>query len=218
MDIAAKFVAATRTSCSPHDAALLVCDMGNVRVEKCSASLTCTNTAKVQGLDCTILPGQLTQAVADTLKALDLSASDMQALTDVLTNKAPPSSFVPGSGSLAALEQAVAGATEYINIRCNPTLISDQSVSFPVVTLEDCSGDTLTGLNQLDQTTRCAAGALEEFLAPLGSQTSTTWNDGLTLSSPVVIAALVVLFAVLVVVGAMTGKTLASKKASAGRV
>ena len=184
-EVTSKFILAASTTCSTTAANLLVCDLADVIVYKCSGTLSCGNTAKVQTTSCDA--EGVDRALAAAFNAAPGISQDQLTSMATIVTPLDGGNNVPSFANPA--QAAAAYASVYITNRCFLNSYTRQAVGFPLVVLQDCSGVTVSGLNTLDASTRCAVGALSELIPPdpvlLGKSTAPAlpiWENPLKLT------------------------------------
>ena len=135
-------------ACTPTQVATATCNFADIDLSNCPADITCTNTATGStSYSCT--QAQLDAVLDATLAANPLSPSEVKVANAITSTS-------DSSGATAV--------KQYINVRCNPSLISNNYVAFPKLYLTDCSNASIAAVNSIDQGTRCTMGALDEIV------------------------------------------------------
>jgi hypothetical protein len=153
-----KFLIQVRDICSAEAAAILVCDLQNVVINKCSATVSCENDGSATSYVC-----QADQAAKAVEQAFLASTTEPTAdQTQSIATLTQPFSNQPGYDPTNAASMAYIYALQ----RCNSRVFSQQSTVLPLVQLTDCTGAVVTGLNSLNTLTRCNMGVLSELVPP----------------------------------------------------
>lgn len=163
-EVTSNFILNATDVCTNTTADLLVCDLADVVVYKCNAQITCDNKANVQTTACDA--AQVVKAVAAAFNSsTQVSPSQLADMTTI-TQALYPGNNIPNFVANGTPAANVAAA--YITNRCYVNSDVKQAITFPLVMLEDCgkAPAIVTGLNQLDASTRCAVGALSELIPP----------------------------------------------------
>ena len=192
------FLLQVHDQCSSETAAILVCDMQNVLLNKCRASLSCTNTGDLKSYVCAA--GQAADALVKSFGSLTTppTPAQIESMRTLTSSLQTTPGYDPNDpGSMAAV---------YMTQRCNSRLFSQQSTTLPIVQLTDCSGDIITALNSLDATTKCAMGSLSELVPPdpepvVSDRPVPLWDNPLIMTLLACGAAIILCAAALAAVG-----------------
>ena len=195
-ELTGNFLVQVQALCSSEAAAILVCDMQDVSLNKCSATVQCSNESNMRSYACNAQ--QTATALTDAFSKLGQAPTADQAASIQTLAGALPGATGSSTGQLVAL---------YAKSRCNLRGFSQQDVVYPVIQLTDCSGDTITALNQMDSMTRCSVGALSELVPPdpipinsLGGGVVPVWDNALSMTIMASIAAVVLCIGILAAV------------------
>jgi len=195
-ELTGNFLVQVQTICSSETAAILVCDMQDVSLNKCSAALQCENDSSMQSYSCNAQ--QTAQALADSFSKLGSApTADQTGSIQTLTGALPGATSSSTVGELVGL---------YAKARCNLRGFSQQDAVYPIIQLTDCSGDTITALNKMDSMTRCSVGALSELVPPdpiaINDDNGIVpvWENPLTMTTMVCMAAVVLCIGILAAV------------------
>ena len=204
--VTGNFMVQVQELCSAESAALLICDLENVIVDKCDATVSCSNSANTVTWSCQA--AQAADAVAAAITKAHFSpdqAKSVQTLTSVYSN-------TPGydPNDLGVLTRI------YASQRCNARTFSQQSVVFPLIQLTDCTGDVVTAANSMDAVTRCSMGVLSELIPPDPAANSLPypapiWENGLVMSMVCGAAFIVICAGILGAVGIAHAPALSKK-------
>lgn len=141
--------------CDARAVALAWCNIDNVEFRGCKGPnlVGCENKVNTRVYNCS--DQQAAELAAQVMDELDLSMEDQ----DAVKQQARDAGLDFDDGD--SFQQVI---KNYVLARCAGELIGNQAVTFPRVILTDCSGTQIKGLNTLNQTARCAAGAGSELL------------------------------------------------------
>lgn len=162
-EISRNFIESSAAVCQSTNSVLLVCDLADVVVNHCDATVSCNNSGQVHSITCNA--DEAAQAMADAFAKAQLSPAQLQAM-DTLTTPIVNGPYFTGNKGTYTPSNSGSVAAAYITNRCFSSGYTRQSVTFPLVQLTDCTDVTVTGLNSMDATTRCAIGALSELIPP----------------------------------------------------
>jgi hypothetical protein len=149
------FFSAVQATCETKDAALLICDMQDIVLTHCRANITCENKATVTSVTCD--PQQAAQALSEAFNKNAVAPAQLGAMQTLGGPLAKGGGLPTTAGGIADL---------YAQVRCSSDSYASQTIVFPKIVLSDCSGVTITGLNELDATARCAFGTISELVPP----------------------------------------------------
>lgn len=157
--VTSNFIAAAAAECYTTNADILVCDLADVVVYHCSGTISCGNTANVTTTTCD--SAGVAKALLAAFDKAVVSPSQLQDMVTITT----PLDGENGTPQFDPTDPASVAAA-YVTSRCFVNTYARQAVGFPNVLLQDCGSVTVTGLNTLDEKTRCAVGALSELIPP----------------------------------------------------
>ena len=152
------FYTKVTAKCQVEAAEILVCEIDDIIMDHCDATVGCENRANLRTIMCN--PQQVVDAAVAAATETDIPAPVKKNVA-TLTAGFDPAPNV--SRDAPPVAQQIAA---YMNLRCAANLFSQQAITFPLLRLTDCTEAVVTGLNELDEQARCSMNALSELVPP----------------------------------------------------
>lgn len=151
-----KFLEEQDLACNPTANALSTCFIGDIYLKNCEATITCQNIANSYVLEC---DREKTYSLMARLTN-EILATDKENADKVLETIAKA-----GVDTSKGVQQSVEA---YLSVKCDPYVVSQQSVYLPKIVLSDCNDVNITAVNTLDQVAKCSLGKMSEVFQVAG--------------------------------------------------